>query len=287
MSTNTPLVIYHAPCTDGFTAAWACHKAHPDWEFHPQSHGDPFKIMDAYNRDVYLLDFCFPRQDMISLACVAASITVLDHHKTAVQNMADFDAVLRDLKLDIPVNLIFDMARSGAMMSWEHFHPGEPAPQMVRHVQDRDLWNFEIEGTKEVHAAMSAYAQTFENWDLIERTHSSVLVSDGMAILRRHERAVETLIEEGLHHIEMAGELIPVVNAPPMYASDIGHALAQNAPFAATYYDAKGGARWWSLRSRKDGGADVSEIAKRYGGGGHHNAAGFQTKTIWLGEQNA
>lgn len=55
--------------------------------------------------------------------------------------------------------------------------------------------------------------------------------------------------------------------------SDAGHLMAQDAPFAACYWDTPKG-RDYSLRSRGDG-ADVSEIASLYGGGGHRDAAGF------------
>ncbi len=37
----------------------------------------------------------------------------------------------------------------------------------------------------------------------------------------------------------------------------------------------------WSLRSTEEG-IDVSEIAKRHGGGGHRNAAGFRAEIAGL-----
>jgi len=52
-----------------------------------------------------------------------------------------------------------------------------------------------------------------------------------------------------------------------------GHEMAKGRPFAACYWDTPKG-RVFSLRSSDDG-ADVSEVAKQYGGGGHRNASGF------------
>jgi uncharacterized protein len=50
--------------------------------------------------------------------------------------------------------------------------------------------------------------------------------------------------------------------------------MAQGHPFAACFWiDGKEMA--FSLRSAPDG-LDVSEIAKRFGGGGHQHAAGFR-----------
>jgi len=53
-------------------------------------------------------------------------------------------------------------------------------------------------------------------------------------------------------------------------------------PFAACYWDTPEG-RVFSLRSREDG-ADVSEIAKKYGGGGHAHASGFRVPYDRLAE---
>lgn len=74
--------------------------------------------------------------------------------------------------------------------------------------------------------------------------------------------------------MDIAGYNVPVVNAPYMWASELGNELCQGEPFAATYYDTAE-ARVFSLRS-KDDGVDVSEIASEFGGGGHRNAAGFR-----------
>jgi nanoRNase/pAp phosphatase (c-di-AMP/oligoRNAs hydrolase) len=52
---------------------------------------------------------------------------------------------------------------------------------------------------------------------------------------------------------------------------------------AACYWDTPNG-RVFSLRSTDDG-PDVSEIAKRYGGGGHRNASGFQMPIGWEGDE--
>jgi len=57
--------------------------------------------------------------------------------------------------------------------------------------------------------------------------------------------------------------------------SYIAGELAKDRPFGTYYIDRHDGKRQWSLRSR-DGGVDVSEIAKAHGGGGHKQAAGFE-----------
>jgi PAS domain S-box-containing protein len=69
---------------------------------------------------------------------------------------------------------------------------------------------------------------------------------------------------------------VPIVNCYNEIASDLLGELAEDHPFAAGYQD-QGNQRKWSLRSNASG-ADVAEIATRFGGGGHRHAAGFITE---------
>ena len=72
----------------------------------------------------------------------------------------------------------------------------------------------------------------------------------------------------------MAGVDVPTLNAPYFYSSDAGHIMGKGEPFAVCYWDTPEG-RVFSLRS-EDGAQDVSEVAAKFGGGGHKHAAGFK-----------
>ena len=102
----------------------------------------------------------------------------------------------------------------------------------------------------------------------------SDLAKDGIAI----RRAINVQVSD---HVDFAalrnvgGYLVPVVNAT-CYTSEIGNHLNlvyPDSPFAACYFDRADGNRQWSLRSR--GEFDVSEVAQKFGGGGHRNSAGY------------
>ena len=80
MTRQLPLVIYHANCADGFTAAWAVHKAMPA-DFHAAFYQAP--PPDVTGRDVIMVDFCYHADVMQQLRRAARSLLVLDHHKTA------------------------------------------------------------------------------------------------------------------------------------------------------------------------------------------------------------
>jgi nanoRNase/pAp phosphatase (c-di-AMP/oligoRNAs hydrolase) len=102
------------------------------------------------------------------------------------------------------------------------------------------------------------------------------MIGQGKAIERKHHKGVAELLQVTRRTMVIAGQEVPVANLPYTMASDAAGLMAEEAPFAACYYD-KAGARVFNLRSRSADGGDVSAIAKIYGGGGHRSAAGFQT----------
>ena len=73
---------------------------------------------------------------------------------------------------------------------------------------------------------------------------------------------------------KMGGKDVLVVNSPH-WMSEIGNTLGPRCDFAVIWYwDHDTRQVKVSLRAHHDD-ADVSEVAKKYGGGGHRKAAGF------------
>lgn len=267
------LCIYHGNCADGFGAAWAVRKVlGDDVEFVKGVYGET--PPDVTGRDVIMVDFSYKMEVIDLMLNFAKSITIIDHHKTA-------EAEIMPALQEGLVDGIFDMTKSGAMLTWEWFHPHKEAPDLVKHIQDRDLWKFELNGTREIHAALSSYEFDFEVWDKLMVQGVHMLLSDGAAINRNHMKQINSHIDSSGSRVVIDEFNVPAINVPGVWASDAGHILCEGEPFAACYWH-KDGAMVFSLRS-SDEGEDVSEIAKRFGGGGHKNAAGF---TIDMGEHN-
>ena len=298
----TPLVIYHANCADGFTAAWAVHKAMPA-DFHAGVYGNP--PPNVTGRDVILVDFCYHADVMLQLQRTARSILVLDHHKSAAEdtphNPLTADDQLTVCRLDnIPlverlswgymqgcaaqdryegirkaiIYALFDQHRSGAGIAWDFFHSGVPRPALVNHVEDRDLWRFALPGTREIQAAVFSRPYTFAAWDALAAMDPAELRREGAVLERKHHKDVAELVAACRRRIVIAGHDVPVASIPYTMASDAGAILAQGEHFAACYYDTAH-TREFSLRSHADG-VDVSIVAGIYGGGGHARAAGFR-----------
>jgi uncharacterized protein len=257
------LCIYHGNCADGFTSAWVVRKALGEAvDFHHAAYGDA--PPDVEGRDVVMVDFSYKRPLLETIRDQASSVLILDHHKTAEADLKDLPGVAS----------VFDMNRSGAGITWDYFFPHEPRPQLLNHVEDRDLWRFALRKTREIQASVFAYPYEFPVWDFLMSASLDDLAAQGEAIERKHFKDVRELIQVATRRMKIGGHDVPVANLPYTMASDAGHILAKNEPFAACYYDTPG-ARIFSLRSAPDG-LDVSEIAKQYGGGGHKHASGFR-----------
>ena len=258
-----PLCIYHGNCADGFTSAWVVRQAlGDDVDFHAGIYQNA--PPDVEGRDVVMVDFSYKRPVLEQIRDRAASVLILDHHKTAEADLRDLPGVVS----------VFDMNRSGARITWDHYFPNDAPPDLLRHIEDRDLWRFALANTREIQANVFSYPYEFSVWDELMARPVSELVAEGMAIERKHFKDIEELTKVVTRRFNIGGHNVPVANLPYTLTSDAGHLLAKGEPFAGCYWDTPQG-RVFSLRST-DEGLDVSAIAKQYGGGGHRNASGFR-----------
>jgi len=297
-----PLCIYHGKCADGFTAAYAVWKRFGEaFDYHAGVYqNDP---PDVTGRDVVLVDFSYKRDVLRYMARHARSILVLDHHKTAaddlwasagtdepgphVQRLAElptWDAHMQQVTADdahgVPyceIYAYFDMDRSGAGIAWDFFHGADTRPKLVRFAEDRDLWRFALPFSREVNAYIFAHEYDFAAWDTLAAAiddDTDGVVRMGAAIEKKHHKDVRELSETLKRRMVIGGHEVWAASLPYTLTSDAGHLMATGEPFAACYWDTPEG-RVFSLRST-DEGLDVSEVAKAYGGGGHRNASGFR-----------
>lgn len=299
---NDKICIYHANCTDGFTAAWAVWRSLGNSvRFIPASYGST--PPDVVGADVIIVDFSYKRDDLLAMAETARSVLVLDHHKTAEADLEGMQRPLHDENwypcwsehagwigsgayAGRPV-VLFDMKRSGAQMAWDFFHDA-PRPDLVEYVADRDLWNWQMLHSREISAYISTFDQDLEEWqdlaDTLAHSESRLWATEmGSVILRKQRKDMNAAVDASLRTMMIGGHKVPVVNVPHFMASEAGEMLSEGNPFAASYYDGPNG-RAFSLRSRAIYGEDVSIIARSFGGGGHRHAAGFLAPIGWQGD---
>lgn len=270
------LVIYHGSgCLDGFGAALAAHvyfqQQTDSVEYLAGKHGDTSDLdqMDLSNTTLYLVDFAYPRSVMSNLCERAAQVIVLDHHVSAEADLKGLEQEYENLQLQ------FDMHRSGAVLTWDYFH-SQPAPLLLQCIQDRDLWQFQVEDSSHINAALMSLPYDFDAWQtlLFNEDQLKQLIPEGKAINRFRQKMIDHHERKAAMGV-IAGYEVPVVNCPREIISELVGSLSKGYPFAAGYSD-QGTHRSWSLRSTAKG-IDVSLIASQFGGGGHPRAAGFST----------
>jgi len=289
-----PLVIYHGGCFDGFTAAWVFHSLRGDADFHPARYGeDP---PDCKGRDVWVLDFSYPRDVMKKIIVSSAKTMVFDHHKTA-------EAALNGILDEIAVSgvqrgnsdkIVFDMNRSGAGITYDELEEAdqkkrgfktprfndERAMWLVDYIEDRDLWKQRLFRTQAVTAWIASVPMTFENWQDIYNLGRDLVADRGDFVLQYMFQYGTKALEQAKTE-NIGGYIVPTVNLPYMNCSEYVGRLAlrfPESPFAAGYFRRNDGRWQFSLRSR--GEFDVSEVAKEFGGGGHAGAAGFDVAIL-------
>ena len=279
------VVFYHASCNDGFGAAWAAWKHFGETAlYQPMKYGDPVpdwaQALPLSTR-FYILDFSFPRAMLEAWMQDGRTFTLLDHHKTALDELRGLDA---SRVAAMGSKLLFDLHHSGAVLAWRYFHPSMAVPILLEYVQDRDLWKKALPQTDEHHAGLLSHERSFSVWEFLAGEGWPSLIEDGTALLRYQRQQVSEMCAHMVWRT-IGGHRVPVVNATAN-GSEVGHHLvteySATAPFAAYYFDRADGKRQWGLRAAH--GFDCSVIAQQYGGGGHPGASGFVTELGWLGD---
>lgn len=254
-----PLVIFHANCTDGMGAAWVVNRhLGGECQLRPWRYDAPPPDLELVaDRQVFIVDFSFRRPELLRMVDEAgARITLLDHHKTAAAELSDLPFC------------IFDMERSGAGLAWDVLIGGK-RPWLV---------DFPKDGSREAIAA----------WNSITRDAREAVASYGLFYLQTSRRLAREIAEQAVL-AKIDGHFVWVACAPVLF-SEVAGQLAERLSdegghheFGASCYPLPDGRWTYSLRSR--GRFDVSALARKFGGGGHPQAAGFTVQhpvhTLW------
>lgn len=269
-------VLYHAACMDGLGAKFAAWKKFGDKAIYISvQYGKPLPEIEDGSH-VYIVDFSYPRDVLEELRSRVDLLVVLDHHKTAQEALKGFSGAM------------FDMNKSGAVLAWEYFHPGTSVPMLLQHIQDRDLWRFEIPGTRELHAALQILGDDMQAWDAMSRDDDmgrhflSEAVRTGHTILSYEQRKIESALKN-VKVLPYKGFKAGVLNTTTL-TSEIGNSICKSeelgVDFSLSYFFDIDGQPVLSFRSQDD--FDVSVLARELGGGGHKNAAGARVNIDFL-----
>ena len=269
-----PLVIYHGGgCPDGFAAAlaaWLFFEGRA--EFLGLDHGEVKAVAELpplEGRVVYILDFSFPLELMQAIDACAAKLVVLDHHKSAAESLTGFACRCGVVH--------FDMKKSGARLAWEFFQPERPLPDLVRCVEDRDIWVWQYADSKAFLAALDMEPYAFARWADIaafDAPKRAAFSARGQAMDEKFSKLAVDMAD-GARPVAFNGVKGLMVNVPSVFHSLIGEILSlKSGTFALMWNANKSGGIKVGLRSQP--GFDCIPLARSMGGGGHAQACGFK-----------
>ena len=262
------VVLYHDDA-DGFGAAYAIWwhdkyiaKTEQQRLYIPVNYGQPFPDLPPSTEILTIVAFSYDRATCDALAN-KYQLLIIDHHKTAQEALLGASYA------------VFDMNHSGAVLTWRTFNPSSNMPVLLEYVEDRDLWRWELPHTESVNLYIATLRNDFNVWDNFD-FQTAVIAGN---VIQTYQDTMLNKITRFAYLREFEGYPAIFVQSPVL-VSEVGHELLLQYP------DAKMAVITFALNEtttkvclRSVGDFDVSAIAKRYGGGGHKNAAGYEIKT--------
>lgn len=270
-STKKIIVFYHEDA-DGFTGAWSAWKKFKNSADYLPMHNDNKPLdtlaLNAEGKDIYIIDYSFKPEEMKKLVAVNKKVVLIDHHITSAESAK------------IATESLYDISHSGAHLAWKYFHQDKKIPNLVSYVEDYDIYKFKLPFTQELTLFLSSKKFDFKIWEKLadefeDTSKRKEMIKQGKIMLDYKEKLITDLLEKG-EEVIFDGHRAFAVNSP-VFESEIGKHIYEKKGMLAII---------WSYRKRhnkpklkvslrSDKSIDVSEIALKYGGGGHKSASGF------------
>ena len=292
LAVNSPpvAIVYHFGCSDGITAL-AIMEVYLE-QNHPQIKKESFcgiyqrhvDIELFRGKDVYLLDFSYPLETLKKIIDVAFNVTVIDHHKTAIENL--------DPIKDQFINKL-DINHCAAYLTWKFLYPDLDVPYFIDLVNARDMWLKDNKDADYFNMAFitengyeCAKLNTMKALVLKCLTdHSDIAIAKEMVTKgQNYKRCYDHLCKQIAKNsydttiTDHDGKILNVlmVNCHGQFASDVGALVANRSPSGiAITWHATDTKTKFSVRVKAGVNWDAGKYAAPYSGGGHPASAGY------------
>lgn len=271
-------VLYHDDA-DGYASAMSAYlKFGLSARYIPVQYGQDFPLfMNDLTKEmeIYILDFSYKKELLKQVNSLVGKLVVLDHHDTAEQELSDLYYAR------------FDKTKSGCLLSWEYFHPDEPIPFIIKIVNDRDLWLFNIKESRAFDLGMRATGSynKIKFWKEVYDSNCLLLdiLEKGLILEEDLNARVSSIVNNPSKYKRITtnwfdgNEYKIVVTNINNDISEIGSAFNNklDIDFSVTYFITNDGKVILSLRSNNKCNLHLGEISKIKDGGGHRLAAGI------------
>jgi len=297
-------VFYHSKDLDGWASGAIVKHKFPEAEMFPINYGDKFPWDEIkFDDTIYMVDFSLPMEEMDRLNdYLQQNLIWIDHHVGAMREYEN--TPMRYL----PIVGKRDTSVAACELTWERKFSKTKIPLFIRLLSLYDTWQhndniFDWNYIERFQYGFKAQARDpkddmcfWKNWfttvkmgteDQYSLVHSIAL--DGKPIQSYVEDRFESTLADRSCKIDWEGYTCLVVNGDPYIANYMTRSEEfDGCDIAINYANIKGESWEVSLRTLRDD-IDLSVLAKKYGGGGHRAAAGFNWKSPrlpWEGEIN-
>lgn len=265
-------IIYHKDCMDGVSSAAIANEALRSEGTTPtliplqySKEDELFQLTTTKQDTCFFVDFSIKRDKMIQLAELVKQVIVIDHHKTAEEELVD-------LPDNVEVN--FNMSESGATLTWLYFYD-EPIPQIFEYIKDRDLWNWKLPDSREISEALAFLVKPNDINSFRDNAFIGhpALKEIGTTLLKKKNQQVQSKLSK-VRDLTLCDIQFKIINVTENI-SELGNEICieYNKP-ALMYFITQDMKVICSLRSINEL-SDISKVAVTFGGGGHRNASGF------------
>jgi len=261
---------FHNDDMDGWASSAVVKMKHPNAEFHGYNYEPNLKLANGYDI-VYMVDCSVPAKDMEYLIKHNKKFIWIDHHAKKILD------ICKELGGEIKGIRDTNSKNSACVLTWRYLFPDDEVPFILESIEDMDIWKWEQPMTDEIN--MTLFIDYKENRDRIMLLlggsfELDKLIDRGKCYIKMRDNQIDYILET-MQTKTFHGHKTGVVNSP-VHQSHIGAEMLKRNPdiqISMIWY-ASGALIRVSLRTRGD--IDVSEIAAKYGGGGHKPASGFE-----------
>jgi hypothetical protein len=169
---------------------------------------------------------------------------------------------------------------AACVLTWRTFFPDQPVPKAVLYVGDRDTWRFAYDDTAAFSEGL--HQEDTRPWNdalwkpLLDDDSDRVkkLIQLGTVLHQARVRRIQRQIKRYGFEVSFEGHNTLAINARG--SGEMGALIRQQGyEIGYCYIDAVQNGELVTFVTLYSDRVDVSEIARKYGGGGHAGAAGF------------
>jgi oligoribonuclease NrnB/cAMP/cGMP phosphodiesterase (DHH superfamily) len=279
--------IYHSKDLDGFTSGAIIKLKYPDAKMIGYDYGmefTPKEIITEPTR-VIISDVSFPMEKMVEIAELSMfNTTWIDHHISAINDYSNFKQKNKNIDF---VNPVLDTNFAACELTWNHIFNGNKMPLAVKLLgeydswrnSDKDRWDNEILPFQFGMRIHCNSLDTFPTDLLFNNSLVKNIINEGKLILKYQKQINEVQCKTSAFDSKFEGLNAICLNNGG-FNSDVFNSVYDESKHDIMIPFQFNGKMWkLSLYTTKDN-VDCSQIAKKYGGGGHKKASGFSLSDI-------